>query len=189
MRGTITIPAAVILLLAAAAVPSRAGAQVDPENPPEPPTGQLAALEPFLGFYTHTDQRFAGVGPFNGTVEVKPAVKGWYVEWVIDTHHRAIDRQNRMIMTWDEKLGRYRVWRFETLPQQPPGTVEGSARFVGDTLEMVWEGMPGPWGGTGTFRNRAFMDGPDELVIISDVLPEGASERVRLTEWRSRRRM
>lgn len=178
-----------LCILAAAVAAAEAHAQTDPENPPEPPTERLAALQPFLGLYVHTDQDWAGVGAFSGTLEVRPAVKGWYVEWIIDTHHRTIDRQLRMIMTWDPELQRYRVWRFETTPQQPPGTVEAEGRFVGDTLVMEWSGVPGPRGGTGTFRNRAFMDGPDELVIISDVLPEGATEHIRLGEWRNVRRM
>lgn len=165
-------------------------AQTDPENVPEPPVEQLRALQPFLGLYAHTDQEYAGVGPWSGTVGVTPAVKGWYVEWVINTHHQAIDRQLRMIMTWDEELGRYRIWRFSTTPQLPPGIVEGEARFVADTLVMEWEGVPHPeTGAPGTFRNRAFMDGPDELVIVSDVLPEGATERIQLGEWRSKRRI
>ena len=176
-------------LLTLVLVASEADAQVDAEHPPQPPVERLAALEPFVGFYTHADQRWMDVGPFAGTLEVRPAVKGWYVEWVIDTHHRAIDRQLRMIMTWDENQGHYRVWRFETLPQQPPGTVEARARFVGDTLVMEWEGVPGPRGGAGTFRNRAFMDGPDELVIISDVLPDGTDRWIQLGEWRNERRM
>ncbi|MDX1648203.1 MAG: hypothetical protein R3304_13740, partial [Longimicrobiales bacterium] len=39
-------------------------AQVDPENVPEPPVEQLAKLQPFVGFYAHTDQYYGGVGPF-----------------------------------------------------------------------------------------------------------------------------
>lgn len=181
--------APLLALLFLAVAPADARPQVDPDNPPAPPTERLAELQRFLGMYAHTDQRWAGVGPFTGTLEVRPAVNGWYTEWIIDTHHRSIDRQLRMLVTWDHGLERYRVWRFETLPQQPPGTVEGSARFVGDTLVMEWEGVPGPRGGTGTFRNRAYMDGPDALVIISDVLPDGADERITLGRWRNERRM
>lgn len=164
-------------------------AQMDPENVPEPPVERLAKLQPFVGLYAHTGQFYGGVGPFNGTLEVGPAVKGWYVEFVINTHHRAIDRQLRMIMTWDDELQHYRVWRFSTLPQQPPGTVEGKARFVGDTLVMEWENMRSPQGREATFRNRVFMDGPDELVILSDAKPEGAARPIQIGEWRSKRRI
>lgn len=181
--------ASFLCVLAMSIAVPEALSQTDAENPPEPPVERLAALHPFFGLYAHSDQHYANVGPWAGTLEVGPAVKGWYVEWVINTHHGPIDRQLRMIMTWDEELQRYRVWRFETTPQQPPGTVEGEARFVGDTLVMEWEDVPGPGGGAGTFRNRAFMDGPDELVIISDVLPQGRTERIQLGEWRNERRM
>lgn len=174
--------------LAVAVGVAEARAQTDPENVPEPPVEQLAKLQPFVGLYAHTEQYYDGVGPFNGTLEVGPTVKGWYVEFVINTHHRAIDRQLRMIMTWDDALQHYRVWRFATVPQRAPGTVEGKAHFVADTLVMRWEGMS-PEGVPGTFRNRVFMDGADELVIISDGLPEGASEWIRIGEWRSRRRI
>lgn len=164
-------------------------AQTDPENPPQPPVERLARLQPFFGLYTHAGQTWEGVGPFAGTLEVGPAVKGWYVEWVINTHHRAIDRQLRMLLTWDDELERYRVWRFSTVPQQPPGSVEGEVRFVGDTLVMEWADMRGPAGQRGSFRNRVFLEGRDELVIISDALPEGASEWIRLGVWRNERRM
>lgn len=186
---TLPVRTLLLCLLVSAGFGTDAHGQMDPGDPPEPPVERLAALQPFLGLYSHADQTFGPLGPWAGTLEVKPAVKGWYVEWVINTHHRAIDRQNRMIMTWDEKLGRYRVWRFETTPQLPRGVVEGSARFVGDTLVMEWEDFPGPRGGTGTYRNRAFMDGADELVIITDVLPDGASEPILLGEWRNQRRL
>ncbi len=178
-----------VCTLALAVGAAEARAQTDPENLPEPPVEQLAKLQPFVGLYAHTDQYWEGVGPWTGTLEVGPAVKGWYVEFVINTHYETIDRQLRMIMTWDEGLQRYRVWRFSTVPQQPPGAVEGEARFVADTLVMQWERMRSPQGVPGTFRNRVFMDGPDKLVIISDGLPEGASEWIRIGEWRSKRRI
>lgn len=179
---------AILCLLAMTVAVAEARAQTDPENAPNPPVEQLGKLQPFVGLYVHTDQYWEGVGPWAGTLEVGPAVKGWYVEFVVNTHYETIDRQHRMIMTWDEVLQRYRVWRFNTLPPPPPGSVEGEARFVGDTLVMEWN-MRSPDGRRGTLRNRVFMNGPDELVIISEVLPEGASEWVRLSEFRNRRRL
>lgn len=187
--GKPTPSATLLVFLALGILTADARAQLDPENVPEPPVERLQALQPFFGLYAHTDQEYAGMAPWNGTLEVGPALKSWYVEFVVETHHGPIDRQLRMILTWDRELERYRIWRFETTPQQPPGTVEGEARFVGDTLVMVWEGVPGPRGGTGTFRNRVFMEGPDELVIISDALPDGATQRIRLGEWHNRRKL
>ncbi len=91
-----------------------------------------------------------------------------------------------MLTTWDRELGRYRVWRFETLPQLPPGAVEAEARFEGDEFIMEWRNTPGPSGGRGTFRNRIRMEGPDELVIVSEVEPERGG-LIRLGVWRNRR--
>lgn len=170
-----------LLLVARPAV-----AQTDTTNVPTPPAERLAALEPFFGAYEHTDNEYMGLGPFRGTLDVRPAVKGWYVEWIIDTRHGPIDRQLRMLTTWDERLGRYRVWRFETLPQSPPGTVEAEAHFDGDEFVMEWKNARGPDGQRGTFRNRIRMEGPDELVIISEAEPERGGI-VRLGVWRNRR--
>lgn len=168
--------------------PSRA--QLNSAHPPQPPTERLAALAPFFGLYTHRDAEWRGVGRFNGTMQVRPAIKGWYVEWIVDTQSGIIDRERRMFITWDARLERYRVWGFETTPQDPPGSVEGTARFVGDTLVMVWKGVPGPPGRpAATYRNRMYMAGPDELVTVTDILPEGASEWILLGEWRNERRL
>lgn len=186
-------PALITSLLSILAVGMSATAghgQLDAESPPQPPVEQLAKMRPFFGLYVHSDQSYAGLAPWSGTLEVGPAVKGWYVEWVINTHHAAIDRQLRMLMTWDDDLQRYRIWRFETAPQAPRERMEGEAHFIGDTLVMEWKDVPGPRGQPpGTFRNRAFMDGEDELVIITDVLQRGTSEWIRLGEWRNGRRM
>lgn len=177
-----------LCLLAWALVGTDARAQMDPDNLPEPPTERLAALEPFFGLYAHTDAEWRGVGRFTGTMEIRPAIKGWYVEWVIDTRSGPIDRERRMLITWDRELGHYRVWGFETTPQSPPGTIEGSARMVADTFVMEWEDQPGPPGRPpASYRNRMFMAGPDELVTITDVLPEGASEPILLGEWHNER--
>jgi hypothetical protein len=110
------------LLLLAALRP--APAQSDTTNIPAPPAAELAPLQPFFGAYEHDDNFWEGTGPFRGTLEVRPAVKDWCVEWIINTQYGPIDRQLRMLATRDSELGRYRVWRFETLPQLPPGAVE-----------------------------------------------------------------
>lgn len=164
-------------------------AQADTTSFPAPPVEKLAALRPFLGLYVHTDSYWEGTGPWRGTLEVRPALKGWYIEFVVDTHFGPIDRQNRMILTWDDDLERYRVWRFETVPPLPPEAAEGRARFEGEVFVMEWDTPPGPWGAGGTFRNRVRMDGPDELVIVSEVDPGDGSEPVRLAEGRHQRRL
>lgn len=161
-------------------------AQTDPDNVPSPPAEELGRLEQFFGTFRHTDQYYDGAGPFNGTLEVRPAIKGWYVEFVIDTRWGPIDRELRMLVTYDEELERYRVWRFSTVPQSPPGTLEAEAWFEGDDFVMLWRGMRAPDGRRGIFRNRVRMEGPDQLVIYSDAQPDWG-DTVRLGEWRSHR--
>ena len=181
----------VVAWLVAGGLTARAArAQMDAEHPPEPPSERLAALRPFFGLYTHRNAEWRDVGRFNGTMKIGPAIKGWYVEWVIDTQSGAIDREARLLITWDETLGRYRVWGFATNAQDPPGAVEGTARFVGDTLFMEWEGKSGPPGAPpATYRNWLYMAGPDELVTVTDVLPKGADKPILLGEWHNKRRM
>lgn len=153
---------------------------------PVPPAEQLAKLAPFFGSYEHDANDWMGVGPFRGTLDVGPAVKGWYVEWVINTHYGPIDRQLRMLVTWDERLGRYRIWRFETDSQSPPGTVEAEGSMQDDEFVMEWKEARGPRGQRGTFRNRVRMNGPNELVIVSEVEME-SGETMQLGVWRNRR--
>ena len=188
-KGTKKRDIATLCALILLAGGSEVRAQADTTSFPAPPVEKLSALRPFLGLYVHTDNYWEDTGPWRGTLEVRPALKGWYVEFVVDTHFGPIDRQNRMILTWDDDLERYRVWRFETVPPLPPEAAEGRARFEGEELVMEWDTPPGPWGAGGTFRNRVSMDGPDELVIVSEDLPAGGGEPVRLSEWRNRRRL
>ena len=173
---------AALFLLGAAPV----AAQLDTLHVPEPPTARLAALEPFFGRYVHTENTYAGMGPWRGTLDVRPTVKGWYVEWVIDARFGPIDRELRMLVTWDERLSRYRIWRFETTPQDPPGAIEGEGRLDHGELVMEWKNARGPDGQSGTFRNRVRMEGPDQLVIVTEVEPEGGST-FQLGVWRTLR--
>ncbi len=153
---------------------------------PDPPADRLAELSRFFGAYRHDDNRWRGAGPFRGTLDVGPAVKGWYVEWVINTHYGPVDRQLRMLTTWDEELGRYRIWRFETMPQSPPGAVEAEGRFEGEEFIMEWKQSRSPEGRRDTFRNRVRMEGPNQLVIVSEAIPEGG-EAILLGTWRNQR--
>ena len=174
----------VIALLGGAGPISAQG--LDTTRLAEPPSERLAQLSRFFGSYRHHDNYWMGAGPFRGTLDVGPAVKGWYVEWVINTHYGPIDRQLRMLTTWDDELGHYRVWRFETGPQARPGAVEAEGRFAGGEFVMEWKDSPGPAGQRGSFRNRIRMDGPNELVIVSEGVPEGG-EPIELGVWRNQR--
>jgi hypothetical protein len=154
---------------------STASAQARSGESASPPTEALAPFAPFLGLYT-----FAGDWegePYWGTLEIKPAVKGWYVEWIINVHavreeDGPLDRQLRMLTTWDRFAEQYRIWRFETNNPVPMGG--GTARFEGDTFIMEWR-TPAPDGTMGTFRNRVLMNGPDEIEIVSEGEKDGGA--------------
>lgn len=144
---------------------SLAHAQVDPNNIPEPPTSELARLQPFLGTYSVTGSYLGR--DWAGSLDVRPAVKGWYVEWEFNVHSGPIDRQLRTLMTWDQEADQYRIWRFATTPPEPSDRVEGTGRFEADEFVMEWR-EPAPDGTPGIFRNRVRMEGPDTLVIVSE---------------------
>ncbi len=170
--------AAVLLLLSSGALWAQAPAPVE----------ELARFRPYVGLYAHADQKWIGdgpmAGPWNGTLEVRPAVKGWFVEWVISTQSPPLDRQLRMLMTWDEEAGEYRVWRFETLPGSAGAM--GRVRFVADSLVMEWADAPFPDGSTGTYRNTVWLDGRRALIIRSEAVRRDGGI-VLLGEWTSRR--
>lgn len=179
-------PALVTGLLAVVAAVRPASAQLDTTDVPLPPAARLARLERFFGTYEHSNQYYAGLGPFEGTIHIGPAVKGWYVEIVIDTRYGPVDRELRLLTTWDETLGHYRVWRFETYPQTPPGTIEAAAWFEGDDFVMDWRDTRGPDGDLGIFRDRFRMEDRDRLLIVTDVDVDWA-DPVHLGDFRSRR--
>jgi hypothetical protein len=157
-------------ILAALLLPAIGSAQTDPDNVPQPPSTELARLSPFLGSYSVTSEYVDQ--EWFGSLDLRPAVKGWYVEWEINVHSGPIDRQLRMMITWDRDAEAYRIWRFETLPAAPAERFEGTGRFEGDEFVMEWN-EPTPWGEPGLFRNRLVLDDPDTLLIISEGQPEG----------------
>jgi hypothetical protein len=181
----------VAVLLAGAAERSHAQdttAAGDSAWVPVPPTEQLARLRPYLGLYQHSGQTWIsdrpGQGPWRGTLEVKPAGKGWYVDWIISTQSGPIDRQLRMLVTWSVEGNEYRVWRFGSTPGDAGHM--GRVRFEGDALIMEWNGAPMPDGSRGTFRNIVRLHGDDELVIRSEAENSEGSV-VLLGEWTNRR--
>jgi len=186
MRQRIRIAALLALCGFVLVAAAPALAQTDTANVPQPPAAKLAKLAQFFGKYRHSNSYWVGAGPFAGTLEVRPAVKGWYVEWIIDTRYGPIDREFRMLVTFDAELARYRYWSFDTTPPSSPGTIEGKAYFEGDTLVTVREGQVGPHGERGPVRTRWWMEGRDVLVLRTDAEPEGGKP-VTLGLWRNRR--
>ena len=154
------------------------------QAPPEPPTAQLEKFAPFLGSYDVE-------GPFNGrqwtgTGDVRPAVNGWYVEWVYRVRSGpGTDRELRQLLTWDGRKSRYRIWRFETLPVADAN--EGEARFEGDELIMEWT-FTGPGGRPVTLRNRNRMVGKDRLLVISERRVGAGGEFEKVGETTGKRR-
>jgi hypothetical protein len=73
--------------------------QTNPANVPKPPTAELAKFKPFLGKYDVSGD-FAKL-PWSGTLELSPAIKGWFVEQTILVKSEGIDREFRMLVTWD----------------------------------------------------------------------------------------
>ena len=136
-------------------------AQSDPKKVSKPPAAELEKFKPFLGDYAgnYSEAKWAYNTGF------KSAVGGWYVEFFFLTNTEGIDRELRMLMTYDTKQKKYRVWRFETLAPLPQ--LEGELRFEGDEIVMEWK-MAEFRGKTGTFRNRYKMTTKDDLEIITE---------------------
>ncbi len=159
--------------------------QTDARNVPKPPTAELEKFRPYFGLYELSGD-FAGL-EWSGILEITPAVKGWYVEWVIDIHHaQAIDRQLRMFITWDPTLEKYRIWRFETGNPQSPEATEGEARFDSNQLVMEWH-WKAPDGDPGIYRNRVSMNGPELVIVTEFEKTSGSIQEIGVT--RARRRL
>ncbi len=139
-------------------------AQVNPNNVPKPPADELKKFEPFLGKYDQT-MDYAGL-KWSGTLEFKPAIKGWYIERIIltKTDDGKIDREYRSMITYDKNLKDYRVWGFETLP---PNYVEHTIRFEGNDFIEEWE-VKMRDGSKSTHRSRFTMTDKDELRILTE---------------------
>lgn len=155
------------LLLLFCFTASESFGQTDAKNIPKPPTARLKIYDPFFGKYNMASD-YGGL-KFNGTIEVKPVIKGWYVEQTIlvKSQGNKIDREFRMMVTYDTIQQKYRVWRFETLP---PALGETTLRTEGNDiiLEMqvppIKESEPPE-----IFYNRYSMVSKDRMKIVSEV--------------------
>jgi hypothetical protein len=141
--------------------------QTNPNRIPKPPTEKLKIYEPFFGKYEMTSE-YAGL-KFNGTIEIKPVIKGWYVEQTIlvKSSDNRIDREFRMMVTYDTVQNKYRVWRFETLPPAPSETTlrtEGADIILEAKIPALKEG-----GQPEIFYNRYMMVTKDSMKIISEI--------------------
>jgi len=142
-------------------------AQTDPNNVPKPPTERLKIFSPYFGKYKQT-MTYAGI-KWNGTMEVKPIIKGWYVDWTILTksEDNKIDREYHMLVTWDSSLNKYRIWRFETLPHNN-NEITLSTEGTDIILEMKLPPLE-PNGKPEIFYNRYSKPTNDEIKIVSEM--------------------
>ena len=150
-----------------------ATAQMNPNNVPKPPTAELKKFEPFLGKYTVTSD-YAGL-KFSGTLEMKPVIKGWYIERTIlvKNDDGRIDREYRSMITFDTSLKSYRIWRFETTQ---PKNNEMSGRFEGNEFIEELEVRKRD-GSKEISRNRITMTNKDEMRIVTEI--QDATGKVR----------
>jgi hypothetical protein len=163
IKNIITLVCPVLLLVVLNALP--AAGQIDPNNVPKPPTVELKKFEPFLGKYTVTAD-YAGL-KFSGTLEIKPVIKGWYIERTIMVKNEdgRIDREFRTMITFDTSLNSYRAWRFETVQ---PRNNEMSGRFVGNEYIEESEGKAKN-GSKQIFRNRSTLTSTGDLRIVTEI--------------------
>jgi hypothetical protein len=137
-------------------------AQTDPKNVPQPPAAELKKFDPFLGKYEVSGD-YAHL-PWNGTLELKKVIKGWYIEQIIMVKTEGIDREFRILATWDRNVRKYRLWGFQTLPIMPDNG--GEIRFAGE--EMITEWVSARQDGSQVaFSNRYRFVSNDELEILS----------------------
>ena len=154
--------AKLVLILFLVPIATFSWAQTDPDNVPKPPTERLKIFEPYFGNYEHT-MEYAGM-KFKGT----PIIKGWYVDWTILTKSEdgKIDREYHMLVTWDEALKKYRVWRFETTPHNINSDAI-SLRTEGNDI-IVEAKVIAPNGNPAILYNRYTMPDKDQITIITE---------------------
>jgi hypothetical protein len=138
--------------------------QTDTSNIPKPPTEKLKVLEPYFGNYALTGNY--GNLKWSGTMEVKPIIKGWYVEWIILVKSEAnkIDREFHMMITWDDQINKYRVWWFQTTPQFP----ELDLKIEGSDI-IVEAKYKTPDGETRINYNRYSMPNKDQIKTVTEI--------------------
>ena len=158
--------ARIFLILLFSCVATICRGQTLNENAPKPPIEKLKIFEPYFGNYEHT-MEYAGM-KWKGTMEIKPIIKDWYVDWTIHTKSEdgKIDREYHMLVTWDEAQGKYRVWRFETTPHDIPSD-SISLRTEGTDI-IIEANLIAPNGNPAIFYNRYTMPDKDQITIITE---------------------
>lgn len=167
-----TISFAILML----ALPIICFPQTDPKNVPRPPTEELKNFDPFLGKFNVSGE-FAKL-QWTGSLELKRAIKGWYIEQTILVNTEGIDREFRTLTTWDRNAHKFRMWRFQTLPIEQSN--EGEIRSEGNEMITEWVSAR-PDGSRAILSNRYRMVSKDQSEIVSYMqVGNGAVTRIGL---------
>jgi hypothetical protein len=142
------------------------------------PPSELKKFEPFLGRYIAEVDWPSRNLKWEGSLELAYAVKGWYVESNLVKETAGPHRYWRLMIAWDIKEKKYRVWRFET--NNPLPMLEGVVNFErNDEWYAEWQNFPQPDGKKITYFSRFKLKGKDELDIITETLDaDGKRERL-----------
>ncbi len=124
-------------------------------GPPPAIAGPLKKLEPFIGEYA-ADAKWLGE-PYKGKAVIQWAVEGWFVQvQFLLEDSKGQKRENRWMITYDDKESKFRICRFETSRLLP--SPEGVLRFEGDDLITEWDFI-NRQGTKGTYQNVLRLKG------------------------------
>ena len=131
-----------------------------------PPTAELDKLKHFLGEYTTSFEQ--GTTKLPGTMEIRSAIKGFYIERINLTRGQdgKIDSEIRSLITWDPDIGQYLIWRF--VPLLPQRKHDGVGRFEGNVFVEEYE-FEGTNKQKQILRNRITTDGKDDIRIVNEI--------------------
>ena len=133
------------------------------------PPPELKKFEPFLGRYEAAVDWPTRNLKWNGSLEIASTIKGWYIESNLIKETAGPHRHWRLLITWDTRQNKYRVWRFETSGPRPE--LEGVVRFDNDNeWSAEWKNFPQADGKTVTYFSRFRLKNKDELHILTDTL-------------------
>lgn len=150
MKTTFFAAASLSLLSAMAA------AQAGP--PPKEVADQLKKLAPYLGEYT-VNMNWQGIESTGKSVW-QLDIEGWIVKvQFLLTDTEGNKRENRLLITYDADMKKFRIWRFETMGILPEP--EGTIRFEGTDLITEWN-MTNPYGVKGIYQNVIRLKGPNK---------------------------
>lgn len=129
------------------------------------PTAQLEKLIPSIGTYSLTMEQSGRT--LTGTMEVKPVVKGFYIERIITTKSEdgKVDSEIRSLITWDPAIQRYRIWRF--VPLVPQKRHDGMGWFDGEVFIEEYE-IEANDRNQRYLRNYITVTNNDEVKIVNE---------------------